>query len=155
MPSHSSSSRSTSSRSTTSRSTTSSSSSSSSSPPKREHRCKVCDRVFSRSDNLRTHQRLHSGEKPFDCKYCGQPFRWVGALRTHEAKHVRDGHVVGRKQKIERKQEKKNRRKPSQGKSKDDGRFHDMQRVIVSEEDLTVDVLMDQPWHDVLGDSMY
>lgn len=51
--------------------------------------CEICGELYSRIDNMRVHQRMHSGEKPYKCKYCGQPFRWAGALRSHEASHVR------------------------------------------------------------------
>lgn len=51
--------------------------------------CEICHQRYSRRDNLRTHQRVHSGEKPFQCKYCNTPFRWVSALRNHEALHTR------------------------------------------------------------------
>lgn len=51
--------------------------------------CEICGELYSRVDNMRVHQRMHSGEKPYKCKYCGQPFRWAGALRSHEASHVR------------------------------------------------------------------
>lgn len=128
-----------------SRSKTSSSKSKSSS--RREHRCHTCDRVFSRSDNLRTHQRLHSGERPFDCKYCGQSFRWVGALRTHEAKHVRDGHTVGNAPPIIKKRTASHYSKHgSRQYGSTNGSF------ILSEEDLIDDISLDGPWHDVLDD---
>lgn len=51
--------------------------------------CDICHQRYSRRDNLRTHQRVHSGEKPFQCRFCHTPFRWVSALRNHEALHTR------------------------------------------------------------------
>lgn len=51
--------------------------------------CDICGELYSRLDNLRVHQRMHSGEMPFKCKFCSRPFRWAGALRSHEANHAR------------------------------------------------------------------
>lgn len=56
--------------------------------------CPTCGELYSRRDNLRVHQRVHSGEKPFKCEYCGARFRWVGVLRTHEATHRRRGEAL-------------------------------------------------------------
>lgn len=55
-------------------------------------RCDICNELYSRKDNLRAHQRVHSGEKPFKCSYCGIYFRWMGAWRSHESLHKRRHH---------------------------------------------------------------
>lgn len=62
--------------------------------PTSTHRCDICNQYYSRRDNLRVHQRVHSGEMPYECRYCGQRFRWMGALRSHESNHARDGHSL-------------------------------------------------------------
>lgn len=51
--------------------------------------CKICHQLYSRKDNLRAHQRVHSGEKPYSCSECSVQFRWLGALRSHQASHRR------------------------------------------------------------------
>lgn len=63
--------------------------------PSSKFPCEVCGQLYSRLDNLRVHQRMHSGEMPFKCKFCGQPFRWVGALRSHEGSHTRNSNFAG------------------------------------------------------------
>ena len=60
--------------------------------PNSNLRCDICNQYYSRKDNLRAHQRVHSGEKPYECRYCHSRFRWAGALRTHEGIHERNGH---------------------------------------------------------------
>lgn len=50
-------------------------------------RCNVCNQLYSRKDNLRAHQRVHNGKKPYKCMECDAAFRWLGALRTHQATH--------------------------------------------------------------------
>lgn len=53
-----------------------------------ETQCGVCGKVLSRSDNLKNHMRVHTGEEPYSCKYCGQKFKWPSGLRNHEDIHV-------------------------------------------------------------------
>lgn len=65
-----------------------------------QYPCDICGQFYSRRDNLRAHQRVHSGEMPYECKYCGQRFRWLGAVRNHESNHARDGHTLPENQRL-------------------------------------------------------
>lgn len=46
-----------------------------------------CERVFSRFYNLRSHYRIHSGEKPFSCEFCDLSFARNHDLKRHERIH--------------------------------------------------------------------
>ncbi|NXY84563.1 OZF protein, partial [Alcedo cyanopectus] len=50
--------------------------------------CGVCQKSFSLKQNLLTHQRIHSGEKPFPCRRCGRRFREHRFLINHQRTHA-------------------------------------------------------------------
>jgi len=64
-----------------------------SSSAQKKHKCKVCDKRFTRPSSLQTHMYSHTGEKPFGCEVdgCGRRFSVVSNLRRHKKVHKRGG----------------------------------------------------------------
>ncbi len=60
-----------------------------SSNTQKKHKCKVCDKRFTRPSSLQTHMYSHTGEKPFACSVdgCGRHFSVVSNLRRHKKVH--------------------------------------------------------------------
>lgn len=63
-----------------------------SSSTQKKHKCKVCDKRFTRPSSLQTHMYSHTGEKPFACEVegCGRHFSVVSNLRRHKKVHKSD-----------------------------------------------------------------
>ncbi|ORY15877.1 fungal-specific transcription factor domain-domain-containing protein [Clohesyomyces aquaticus] len=51
---------------------------------KRVYRCGHCARQFKRSEHCARHERVHSGEKPFDCSYCNRRYARKDLVKRHE-----------------------------------------------------------------------
>lgn len=58
----------------------------------KKHKCKICEKRFTRPSSLQTHMYSHTGEKPFPCDYegCGRHFSVVSNLRRHKKVHKGD-----------------------------------------------------------------
>lgn len=65
-----------------------------SSSTQKKHKCKVCDKRFTRPSSLQTHMYSHTGEKPFSCEVegCGRHFSVVSNLRRHRKVHKGEAH---------------------------------------------------------------
>ena len=52
--------------------------------------CSTCNKKFNRTDDLRRHERTHTGDKPFGCKQCDFKSSHIGNLKRHERTHTGD-----------------------------------------------------------------
>lgn len=57
----------------------------------RRHLCRFCYNSFSLRCNLKRHERLHVGLKPYNCKICSKSFARSTDLKLHMQKHGLSG----------------------------------------------------------------
>ena len=53
----------------------------------KKHPCEVCGAKFRFPKDVRSHVRIHTGEKPFSCSFCDVKFRTKYLLQLHELHH--------------------------------------------------------------------
>ncbi len=50
----------------------------------KKNQCKVCDKKFSKLEELMQHQQIvHGKDLPYDCKECNKFFSSMEEMRTH------------------------------------------------------------------------
>lgn len=55
---------------------------------KKIHKCQYCHKTFDSLGNRKTHERIHTGERPFKCRFCPKGFVRKSHCTVHERCHT-------------------------------------------------------------------
>ena len=55
---------------------------------KKPFSCSKCGKSFTSTNNVKAHERIHTGEKPFSCSKCDYKCSRSDHLKTHERIHT-------------------------------------------------------------------
>lgn len=58
--------------------------------------CDICEKPYT-ATYLKSHQRCHTGERPYKCSFCEEAFRQKAHLNSHELRHTRKKSFVCKK----------------------------------------------------------
>ncbi|RVE47659.1 hypothetical protein evm_007756 [Chilo suppressalis] len=54
----------------------------------RQYNCSICDKRYTRSNDLSRHERIHTEEKPYKCNICDKRFTETSSLCKHQRIHT-------------------------------------------------------------------
>ncbi len=54
------------------------------------NKCPFCNKIFHRADSMKTHIRIHTGEKPYKCDICNRRFTQSHHVKEHRRRKHSD-----------------------------------------------------------------